>query len=162
MINLNLNNFSTYVERVNTGVISPILVEVTKKINGEDKTINQLIVISDKGLNFISASFLSFGYENEKSVAMLPTSNKSNLTTLVNEYFTNIQYKNCMRKSKEGVWSSSLYPYFTLEKRPENLKGAKLFGYLEKFAREYGIDWEALNTHINSERKLKEFFEIAG
>lgn len=161
MINLNLNNFSTYVEKVNAGVISPILVETTKRVNGEDKKFNHLIVINDKGLNFISPSFLSFAYATPTATVMMPISNKPNINTLVGEYFTNIEYKPCMRKSKLDVWSSSLIPFYTFANTiPENFKGAKLFEYLEKFAKEYGIDWEVLKTHINADRKLKEFFEI--
>ena len=160
MINLNLNNFSTYVEKINSGVVSPILVKISKTINGETKEVDNLIVISEKGLNFISPSFLSFGYESEKSISMLPISNKPNLTSLVGEYFTGIQFKPCMRKDKEGAWSSSLYPFYTLATKPTTLKGAKLFEFLKTFSVDYGIDFEKLEEHVKGERVLREFFEI--
>lgn len=160
MLNLNLNNFSTYVEKVNSGVISPIIVKISKTRNGETKEFDHLIVISEKGLNFISPSFLSFGYENEKSTSMLPISNKPNLTSLVGEYFTGIQYKPCMRKDKDNSWSSSLYPFYTLATKPTNLKGAKLFEFLKTFSVDYGIDFEKLEEHVKGERVLREFFEV--
>lgn len=167
---LNVKNYDVFVANTQSGVITPIILTITKEITTtttntdgvETKGTRDsrfLLTVGEKSLGLVSPSMLSFAYatsDKDCTGKMLLVSNKEN-SQLVGEFYSEYAFKPCNRKNKDGEVKSSQMPFFKFEdKIPTTLERKNLKALIEKFAVNYGIEPSSIAWENPI---IKEFFE---
>lgn len=163
---LTIKDYDVFVANTQKGVITPIVLEVSRQTTLADgtkedgKTNRFLLSVGENSLGLVSPSMLSFAYkttDKECTGQMEDVSSKKN-SQLVGEYYSDYSFKACNRKNKDGIVKASQMPYFTFETAiPTTLERKNLKALIEKFAGNYGISLEKIQWE---NQIIKEFFEI--
>jgi hypothetical protein len=166
---LNVKNYDVFVANTQSGVITPIILTISKEttttntegVETKGSRDNRfLLTVGEKSLGLVSPSMLSFAYatsDKDCTGKMLLVSNKEN-SQLVGEFYSEYAFKACNRKNKDGIVKASQMPCFKFEdKIPTTLERKNLKGLIEKFAVNYGIE---LSSIAWENPIIKEFFEV--
>lgn len=166
---LTISNYDVFVANTQSGVITPIVLTISREVKGKDKDGNItkesrdnrfLLTVGEKSLGLVSPSMMSFAYATNDLTCtgkMLPVSNKEN-SQLVGEFYSEYSFKSCNRKNKEGEVKTSQMPFFKFEdKIPTTLERKNLKTLIEKFAVNYGIETSSIQW---KNPIIKEFFEL--